>query len=245
MKVCKKCRAQMDDEMLFCTTCGAKLPVNSNGQNNDRKWLVIIPIVVVAFLMMMAVIGGGYYFIQHYKKPGSGYDSESLAEIAEKPSGQEEYMQLNISLDSVAEVDDIIADSVVAYDDSAIGAFNVEDDEDDIVEEPRRPSNHVFDVVEEMPQYPGGNAALMEFLGNNIKYPVVAEENGIQGRVVVTFVIERDGSVTDVKVEKSVDPSLDKEAIRVVKSMPRWIPGKQDGSPVRVKYTMPVTFKLQ
>ena len=95
-----------------------------------------------------------------------------------------------------------------------------------------------------MPQYPGGPSALFEYLAQNIKYPSVAEENGVQGRVLVTFVVERDGTITDVRVVKSVDPSLDKEAQRVVNSMPRWIPGKQNGSPVRVKYTVPVTFKL-
>lgn len=105
--------------------------------------------------------------------------------------------------------------------------------------------NKVFDVVEQMPSFPGGNSALMEYLGKNVKYPVVAQENGVQGRVVVSFVVERDGSVTDVKVAKSVDPSLDREAARVVGSMPRWIPGKQNGSAVRVKYNVPVAFRLQ
>ena len=106
-------------------------------------------------------------------------------------------------------------------------------------------NSKVFDVVEEMPQFPGGPSALFEYIAQNIKYPVVAEENGVQGRVIVSFVVERDGTITDVRVIKSVDPSLDKEAQRVVKSMPYWIPGKQNGSPVRVKYTVPVTFKLQ
>ena len=105
-------------------------------------------------------------------------------------------------------------------------------------------NSKVFDVVEEMPQYPGGPSALFEYLSQNIKYPSVAEENRVQGHVLVTFVVERDGTITDVRVVKSVDPSLDKEAQRVVNSMPRWIPGKQNGSPVRVKYTVPVTFKL-
>ena len=85
----------------------------------------------------------------------------------------------------------------------------------------------------------------MEWLSKNIKYPVIAEENGIQGRVVATFVVERDGSITDVKIVKSVDPSLDKEAVRVLKSMPKWIPGKQNGQAVRVKYNLPVQFRLQ
>ena len=96
-----------------------------------------------------------------------------------------------------------------------------------------------------MPSFPGGQAALFEFLSKNIRYPVVAEENGIQGRVIVTFVVERDGSITDVRVAKSVDPSLDKEAVRVTKSMPHWNPGMQNGGPVRVKFTLPVTFRLQ
>ena len=85
----------------------------------------------------------------------------------------------------------------------------------------------------------------MKYLSDNVKYPVVAQENGVQGRVVVSFVVEKDGHITDVKVVRSVDPSLDKEAARVVRSMPSWIPGKQNGSAVRVKYNVPVSFRLQ
>lgn len=110
---------------------------------------------------------------------------------------------------------------------------------------PEEVEEKVFDVVEQMPEFPGGMAALMKYLSSHIKYPVVAEENGIQGRVIVTFVVEKNGSITDIQVVKSVDPSLDKEAIRVCKSMPKWIPGKQNGSSVRVKFTLPVTFRLQ
>ena len=105
-------------------------------------------------------------------------------------------------------------------------------------------NNKVFDVVEVQPSFPGGVSALMAWLGENIQYPKVAEENGIQGRVVVSFVVEKDGSVSDVKVTRGVDPSLDKEALRVVSSMPNWNPGMQDGEPVRVKYNLPLTFKL-
>ena len=110
---------------------------------------------------------------------------------------------------------------------------------------PKEEENKVFDVVEQMPSFPGGMSALMAYLQKSIKYPPVAEENGIQGRVICTFVVERDGSVTDVRIAKSVDPSLDKEAQRVVSAMPKWIPGKQNGQSVRVKYTLPVTFRLQ
>ena len=103
----------------------------------------------------------------------------------------------------------------------------------------------VWDVVEQQPSFPGGNAALMSWLSSNIHYPPVAEENGIQGRVVVSFVVEPDGSISNVQVVRGVDPSLDKEASRVTKAMPKWIPGKQNGQAVRVKYNLPVTFKLQ
>ncbi|MBO4464739.1 MAG: TonB family protein [Prevotella sp.] len=104
--------------------------------------------------------------------------------------------------------------------------------------------NRVYDVVENQPAFPGGLTALMQFLANNIQYPAVAEENGIQGKVVCTFVVETDGSISNVTVVRSVDPSLDKEAVRVLRSMPRWTPGTQDGRPVRVKYNIPVTFRL-
>ena len=106
-------------------------------------------------------------------------------------------------------------------------------------------SRKVFTVVEQMPSFPGGDAALMSYLANNIHYPTVAAENGVQGRVVVGFVVERDGSITDVRILRGVDPSLDREAMRMVKSMPRWTPGKQNGSAVRVKYQVPVAFRLQ
>ena len=103
----------------------------------------------------------------------------------------------------------------------------------------------VYDTADEMPAFPGGPNGLMQFISSNLHYPLVCEENGIQGRVVCSFVIERDGSVSDVRIIKSVDPSLDKEAIRVVSSMPKWIPGRQNGQMVRVKYNLPVTFRLQ
>ena len=102
-----------------------------------------------------------------------------------------------------------------------------------------------FDVVEQMPQFPGGPAALMEYLSKNVRYPEEAYKNGIQGRVIATFVIEKDGSITEARVVKSVDSQIDAEALRVVNSMPNWIPGRQNGEPVRVKYTVPITFKLQ
>jgi len=106
-------------------------------------------------------------------------------------------------------------------------------------------TEEIFVVVENQPEFPGGNAAMMKFLSENIKYPVIAQENGIQGRVICNFVVEKDGSITDVQVVRGVDPSLDREAVRVIQQMPRWTPGKQRGQAVRVRFTLPVVFRLQ
>lgn len=103
----------------------------------------------------------------------------------------------------------------------------------------------IFEVVEQQPAFPGGMEKLMQWLSKNLKYPASAQENGTQGRVVVQFVVNKDGSIVEPKVIKSVDPALDKEAIRVVSSMPKWEPGKQRGKSVRVRFTLPVTFRLQ
>ncbi len=114
-----------------------------------------------------------------------------------------------------------------------------------VVEEEEESSQQIFTVVETMPEFPGGQGALLQYLAKSIKYPVIAQENGIQGRVTCTFVVNKDGSIVDAEVIRGVDPSLDKEALRVINSMPKWSPGKQRGKPVRVKYTVPVTFRLQ
>ena len=113
------------------------------------------------------------------------------------------------------------------------------------VEEEEPEEQQIFQVVEEMPEFPGGMAECLKFIGKNVKYPTIAQENGVQGRVIIQFVVNQDGSIVDPVVMRSVDPYLDKEALRVIKMMPKWKPGKQRGKAVRVKYTVPVTFKLQ
>ena len=132
--------------------------------------------------------------------------------------------------------------------------INTEDDKDVEViiqapvevKEEEEDEEVVFVVVETMPEFPGGQQALFKYLSDNVKYPVIAQENGIQGRVICQFVVNKDGKIVDVEVVRSGgDPSLDKEAIRVIKSMPPWKPGKQRGKAVRVKYTVPVNFRLQ
>jgi TonB family protein len=104
---------------------------------------------------------------------------------------------------------------------------------------------YIFYKVDEMPEFPGGEAALRNFLANSVKYPEIAKENGIQGKVYITFIVTKEGKVTEPEIARGVDPSLDKEALRVVSSLPDWKPGKQHGQPVNVSYTVPITFALQ
>lgn len=113
-----------------------------------------------------------------------------------------------------------------------------------VMEKENASNGKVFDVVEQMPQFPGGMPALMKWLQDNMKYPKEAQDAKQQGRVIVSFVVEKDGSITNVRVVKSVTPALDEEAIRVVKAMPKWNPGMQNGEPVRVNYTVPISFLL-
>lgn len=105
-------------------------------------------------------------------------------------------------------------------------------------------SEKYYDAVEVPPSFPGGPGAMLSWISSHIQYPAIAKENNISGRVVVQLIVEKDGSVSNVNVVRSVDPSLDNEAVRVISSMPKWTPGKHKGSPVRVKYTLPVAFKL-
>lgn len=106
-------------------------------------------------------------------------------------------------------------------------------------------ANTIFAIVEEMPRYPGGEEALKKYIANTLNYPDVAKKEGIQGKVYVSFVVEKDGSVGDTKIARGVEPALDNEALRVVKTLPKWIPGKQKGKAVRVQYTLPINFALQ
>lgn len=145
---------------------------------------------------------------------------------------------LNIVEDDVELEEELVIEDTEATEEMEVDFSDMETDE----EQEEAP---VFFIVEDMPEFPGGDAALHRYLATSVDYPVIAQENGIQGRVYVKFVINTDGSVTDVQIARGVDPSLDKEAIRVVKSMPKWKPGKQRGKSVRVSYTVPINFVLQ
>ncbi|MBE6291602.1 MAG: energy transducer TonB [Bacteroidales bacterium] len=137
---------------------------------------------------------------------------------------------------------DIEETTIVSAEDQA-EFVEIRDDVPIVVEEPEE-EQQIFQVVENMPEFPGGNAALMAYLKKNIKYPTICQEQGIQGRVIVQFVVNADGSIVDPQVIKPINPYLDKEALRVVSGMPKWKPGEQRGKAVRVKFTLPVTFRL-
>ena len=140
--------------------------------------------------------------------------------------------------------DDVEIDEELDIEDTEIDE-DTEVEFDISLEEEETDDAPVFFIVEEMPEFPGGDVELRKYIAQSVKYPVIAQENGIQGRVYVQFVVGTDGKVTQVKVARGVDPNLDKEAIRVVQSMPKWKPGKQRGKAVKVSYTVPINFVLQ
>lgn len=147
---------------------------------------------------------------------------------------------LNIVDDDVKIEDDLQIDSE-ADDNTLINVAPVISAKEEVEEEEAQ----VFFIVEDMPEFPGGEMALRTYIANAIKYPVIAQENGIQGKVYVTFVVGKDGSVSNASIARGVDPSIDKEALRVVNTLPKWKPGKQRGKPVNVSYTVPINFVLQ
>ncbi len=151
---------------------------------------------------------------------------------------------------AVADILNIVEDDVELDDELEI--MDTEMDQDAMVdfsnmvmEEETRDAGEIFMIVEEMPEFPGGQEALQRYLASSVRYPVIAQENGIQGRVYIQFVINQTGEVTNATILRGVDPSLDREALRVVQAMPKWKPGKQRNRAVRVSYTVPINFVLQ
>ncbi len=155
------------------------------------------------------------------------------------PPPPKQVVKINVVEDDVEVEDDIVID-VEANEETEVEEYvPIEIEEEEVVEE------QIFMVVESMPGFPGGEQALNKYLYENIKYPQMAKESGIQGRVFVTFVVEKNGEVTDVRVLRGIGGGCDEEAIRVVENMPKWTPGKQRGKPVRVQFNLPIKFTLQ
>ena len=142
----------------------------------------------------------------------------------------------NVKIEDELKIDDTEANKTTIIDVAPVIQAQEEEEEEEA---------QVFFIVEDMPEFPGGELALRKYIANAIKYPVIAQENGIQGKVYVTFVVDKDGSISDARIARGVDAALDKEALRVVGTLPKWKPGKQRGKPGRVSYTVPIKFVLQ
>ncbi len=230
--------------------------------SEGNRWWIYAAVAVGA-----AAIAGALVF---FLKKDDGYRSAEVAEeaveyadvVAEEcvPAEEcsEEYEEIYEEAAAPAEVPIVEYETPAAEEapEEVIGTADFEpDNQNDAREQAREvveervhqafDEDKVFTSVEQMAQFPGGEAALMSWVANHINYPATAQENGVQGRVVVQFVVKKDGSIGDVKVVRSKDPDLDKEAVRVVKTFPNFIPGKMNGQPVNVWYTLPVSFKLQ
>ncbi|MEA4985799.1 hypothetical protein SDC9_38867 [bioreactor metagenome] len=221
---------------------------SSKASLEDKKSIFIL----MGFIVALSLIYIGFEWTQHEV---TIYEDISLEIAAEE---EIEIIQTAEVLPpppppevpEVIEVLNVVEDDV----ETAEIVIDTEDDKDKqvVIQAPvqaaavqEEETEVIFMVVESMPSFPGGDAALFKFLSDNIKYPVIAQESGIQGRVICQFVVNRDGSIVDIEVVRSVDRSLDAEAVRVIQSMPKWTPGKQRGKTVRVKYTLPVNFRLQ
>ena len=220
---------------------------SANLENKKGTW-VLMGLVTVFALLFVA-----FEWTQHEKK----YDGDILdagdiileEEVIPITMPEKKTVPPPPQAVSQAEVLNIVEDdaeieetTLVSNEDQAV-FVEVTDDVPVVVEEVEE-EQEIFQVVENMPEFPGGTQALLQYLKKNIKYPTICQEQGIQGRVVVQFVVNKDGSIVDPEVIKPVNPYLDKEALRVVSTMPKWKPGEQRGKPVRVKFTLPVQFKL-
>ena len=220
----------------------------ANLENKRPTWLLVGYVTVLAFMFV------AFEWTRDVRVDTSGRITENVfeqdmeipltrqPEVTPPPPPQVTPINdvLTIIDDDDTAEETNFASSEETGEDVVIKHIPVTVDEEVVVED------DIFVIVEEKPQFPdGGTVGLLQYLGKNIKYPTIPQENGTQGRVTVQFVVNKDGSIVDVKVIRGVDPYLDKEAVRVISTMPKWIPGKQRGVPVRCKFTVPVTFKLQ
>ena len=188
---------------------------------------------------------------------------EEIPEPEEEEALAEEILNTEKFTEFLVQKDEDVKEEVKSADEvkdtsTALGSVNFDQGTDDlnivrehkneVIVEEKKPvveETKVFTSVEQMPQFPGGEAELMKWITTHIKYPAIAMENNVQGKVVVQFVVTRDGSIGEVKIARGKDPDLDKEAMRVVKTLPKFIPGKMNGQAVNVWYTLPINFKLQ
>jgi protein TonB len=213
---------------------------------NKRTFFVQIGLIV-ALAAMLVAFEWKTYDTKQIEIAGRQVETieEEMVEITQQnkppppPAPPAQTTLIHIVTDDVEVDDDLVIDAE-ANELTVIEAYTPPA----VTEEEEVAEAEIFTVVEESPSYPGGEVARIQFLQQNIVYPQMARESGIQGTVYVTFVVERDGRVTDVRVLRGIGGGCDEEAIRVIKAMPKWNPGKQRGKPVRVQFNMPIKFTL-
>jgi len=248
---CPNCGKEIANDSVYCEYCGVKLEKKGSSK---VLWIIIAAVVGVALIacILLLLPKGNKQVQKEEPKPlkveaqtGASQVEQKVEaktsaseQVQEEPEEAVSRQQQSPKVESKKNSAKPTAKQETRKEESPVQMEEAISEEDD--------DDTVFVVVESMPEFPGGQPALFKFLAENVKYPVIAQENGIQGRVVCQFTVSKDGSIRDVEVVRSGgDPSLDKEAMRVIKSMPKWKPGKQRGEPVNVRYTVPVNFKLQ
>ena len=237
---------------------GASAAKNRKSSSKMPIILAIVGVIGVLGVVIIGVVGFiGYKYYTDLKN--NQYDEIQTA----LTSNSEIYADEEIVSEGIIDYETAIADTAVvleemmpeqAYQETVVETGEYSTPETDRITEVvteeittanSYPNDHVFQSVDQMPEFPGGDMVLMRYISSHIKYPISAIENNIEGRVVVEFVVTKTGAIRDVKVYRSRDKDLDAEAVRVVKSLPNFIPGKMNGEPVNVWYTLPITFKLR
>lgn len=205
----------------------------------------------VGFIVALGVVLGAFSYTVHEKNTAGFGELEDVVaeeEIIPITRQQEITPPPPPEVPKIAEVINIVEDDVEIDDELDIADVEADQDTEvaivEMTEEEEVEEEEVFYIVENMPEFPGGDVALRTYIAQNVKYPEIAKENGLSGKVFVQFVINQKGEVQDVKIARGVDPALDKEAIRVVQNLPKWKPGSQRGKPVKVSYTVPINFQL-
>ncbi|MFI3297996.1 MAG: TonB family protein [bacterium] len=221
----------------------------SKSANLEDKKLTFI---LIGFVVVLSIL---YVAFEWTQKEITVYEIEDVAiELFEEELVEQTFREEPPPPPPPAEVPTVIENIVIVEDDVETEDIQISTEDDQeavqlVVAPPPPPEEEeleeIFEVVEEKPEFPGGDQALMKYFANNVRYPVIAAENGIQGRVICQFTVWKDGSISDIKVVRGVDKSLDREAVRLIENMPKWKPGKQRGKAVACKFTVPVRFKLQ
>ena len=205
----------------------------------------------IGFVVALCAVLGAFSYTVHEKNTAGFGELEDVVaeeEIIPITRQQEITPPPPPEVPKVAEIINIVEDDVEIDDELDIADVEADQETEvaivEMTEEEEEEEEQIFMIVENMPEFPGGDLALRKYIAENVKYPEIAKENGLSGKVFVQFVINQRGEVENVKIARGVDPALDKEAIRVVQGLPKWKPGSQRGKPVKVSYTVPINFQL-